>query len=71
MPKESREQGDKNIDVKVSKCEYEFLNFTRGVKYAEFKLVIMNGEPVKAFKPIQSIRFDMKGGEGLDKPISN
>lgn len=63
-----KEQGGKseerNIEIKVSKCEMEFLNFTRSVKYAEFKLVIMNGEPVKAFKPIQSVRFDIENTQG-------
>ena len=70
MSKEQGSENARNIEIKISKCEFEFLNFTRGVKYAEFKLVIMNGEPIKAFKPIQSVRFDMENKGGLDKPIN-
>ena len=65
MQEEQRtENNAREISIKVSKCELEFLNFTRSVRYAEFKLVVMNGEPVKAFKPMQSVRFDISKQEG-------
>ncbi len=65
MPEKSKRE----ISITVSRCEFEFLKFTRSVGFAEFKLTVMNGEPIKAHVPIKSIRFDLINNEPLDKGI--
>ena len=65
MPEEPKRE----IPITVSKCEFEFLKFTRSSGFTEFKLTVMNGEPVKAHVPIKSIRFDIVENEALDKTI--
>jgi len=69
MPKE-----EKNIIRKVTKTQDRFLDFCEKIGYAEAKLIIMDGLPVKLLKPIKSIRFDLEEASAelsTDKDLTN
>ncbi len=56
------------INFEVTRTEKNFLEFCRRENFIELKLVVMNGEPVKALEPIRSRRFDLSTDEPLDGP---
>lgn len=45
-------------EIKATECEIRFIEFCRGVDFAEFKVLVMNGQPIKAYKTVKSVRFD-------------
>lgn len=54
MPKEERE-----IMMRVSKTEMNFIKFCREIGFAAGQLYIMDGVPKKLENPVKSVRFDL------------